>query len=165
MRRLDDFLPMLRVARLFQPYKTDVIQFACLCWLGCGCTARKERRRDQRGGNENQPQYGERFCFHASTLTRRYRCVQDIFTIEPMPVGYRNGIATFAILCCCRRGTTLRARRAATSRGSACALPSNSSLGGGDWLQIVQPVAARRENQRGGETVSGRRATNSPRVE
>ena len=60
VRRLDDLLPMLRVARLFQPYQTDVIQVACLCWFGCGFTARKEQCNRKRGSNSR---YSDREAF------------------------------------------------------------------------------------------------------
>src|SRR6185295_19057521 len=36
--------------------------------------------------------------FHTPRLPECYRCVSDIFTIEPMPIEYRNGTATFALL-------------------------------------------------------------------
>src|SRR5438445_11229184 len=51
------------------------IQFACLCWLGCSCTARKEQCNGERDSNENRRSCDSRFCFHASSLAAGYGSV------------------------------------------------------------------------------------------
>src|SRR5262245_42922399 len=72
-----------------------------------------------------------------------------------MPIGYRNGTATSALLRGGRRGATLRARRAAASRSPAGALPADSRFGRGGRLQIVRPPFARGQTQHSRQVVSG----------
>src|SRR5256885_14916920 len=78
-----------------------------------------------------------------------------------MPIGYRNGTATFALLRGSRRGATLRARRATASRSPACTLPTDSRFGGRNRVQIVRPAFMWREGERGWQGVLGGCATGS----
>src|SRR6185295_5907752 len=79
-----------------------------------------------------------------------------------MPISYRNGTATFALLRGSRRGATLRARLATASCSPACTLPTDSRFGGGGWLQTVRPPFAGSQTQHCGQVVSGGGASHPP---
>src|SRR5258705_13116968 len=51
---------------------------------------------------------------HSATFPENSGCVQNIFTIGPITIGYRNGTATLAILCAGCRGAALQTRRGAS---------------------------------------------------
>jgi hypothetical protein len=63
-----------------------------------------------------------------SNLTSSVPCVQDIFTIRPIAIKYRNGVAASEVFRGSRRGAALRACCAPTSRGAACAFPPIQDL-------------------------------------
>src|SRR5580692_5316879 len=83
------------------------------------------------------------------------RYVQDILTIRPIAIEYRNGIAASEIFRCDRRGAALRARLAEAARGSARAFPPDSGFGGGTRLQIIRTPPARREIDCSRQAISG----------
>ena len=76
---------------------------------------------------------------------RSHSYVQDIFTIRPIAIKYRNGVAAPAIFCGGRRGAALRARVAQIASGSAGAFATDSGFGGGSRLQTFRSSSARRE--------------------
>src|SRR6202030_767168 len=80
-----------------------------------------------------------------SILAARVQYVQDIFTIRPIAIKYRNGVAASEIFRGGRRGATLRARGAAAARGAAGAVPANSGFGAGGRLQAFRASTTRRE--------------------
>src|SRR5882672_2066992 len=84
-----------------------------------------------------------------------------MFTIEPIAIEYRNGIATLAIFRGSRRRAALRARGQTTSRGATRTLPADSGFGGRNRVQIVRPPFTWSEGERGGQGVLGGCATGS----
>src|SRR6185295_752723 len=87
---------------------------------------------------------------------RSDRCVQDIFTIASMPVGYRYGIASPAVLRGGRRGAALRTGRGAPAPRAARPLPPDPGLGERDRVPTVRPPSAGCPPERGGTNVPRR---------
>lgn len=76
MRRGDDLLPMLRVARLLEPNQADVPELARRRFPGCCCATSEENGGDECDGNGRNANRGAFvISFHALTLPRRIRCV------------------------------------------------------------------------------------------
>src|SRR4029077_12951008 len=102
-----------------------------------------------------------RFSDCEANLIESCSDVQDIFTIGPIAIKYRNGVAASEIFRGGRRGPTLRPRGAQAPRGSARAVPPGSGSGGGTRLQIVRTPPARREVEYGRQAVPGGCAADS----
>src|SRR5258706_3322181 len=87
------------------------------------------------------------------------RCVQHMFTIEPIPVEYQYGTAAPAIFPGGRRRGALRARGSAAAHGATRIVAPDSGSGGGDRLQTLRPAPPRREVKRSGHAVPGGHTT------
>src|SRR5260370_15924342 len=79
------------------------------------------------------------------TLKLSHSYVQDIFTIRPIAIKYRYGVAAPEIFRGGRRGAALRACIAQIASGSAGAFPTDPGFGRRSWFQTFRSVAARSE--------------------
>src|SRR4029077_12398160 len=93
------------------------------------------------------------FAFVAFSLKGTHSYVQDLFTIRPIAINYRYGIATPEILRGGWRGTAIRARLAQTARGSTGPLPADPGSRRRTRLQTFRSAAARREVERSRQAV------------
>src|SRR6476646_4688570 len=81
--------------------------------------------------------------------------VQDIFTIRPIAIKYRNGTAASALFRGGRGGAALWARVAPVARGTTGLVPPDSGFGRRARLQAFRSPATRREVESSGQAFSG----------
>src|SRR5712692_5806395 len=92
---------------------------------------------------------------HAANIHCRFGYVQDIVSICPIPIEYRDGIAPSPLLRGRGRRTALRTRRTTPTVGPTLSLPSDPGSGTGDRLRAVRSSSARCPFERRGKGVPG----------